>query len=164
MLNMCLKGNEMRNANITDIKHIIQLSVDNSTVDNVFTLNTTIFERNLAYAILNQHYHIGVELLKVFTDDNDKIIAYTWANITSMPWTSDKIVNIQMVDIDLSLPPRTRIQLIKTMMKCWEDFANKANANIICSATSRKNQDAFLRLHEKNGYELRGSFAYKKLF
>ena len=153
----------MRDANITDIKHMIQLSVENSTVDNLFTINLSVYEKNLAYAILNQHYHIGVELLKVF-EHEDKLIAYTWANITSMPWTTDKIVNIQMVDIDLTLPPRTRIQIIKAMMKCWEDFAMKANCNIICSATSRKNQNAFLKLHEKNGYELRGSFAYKKLF
>ena len=161
---MCLKGNAMRDANITDIKHMIDLSVENSIIDNIFTINLSVYEKNLAYAILNQHYHIGVELIKVFTDNTDNIIAYTWANITTMPWTTDKIVNIQMVDIDLTVPPRNRIQIIKQMMKCWEDFAMKANANIICSATSRKNQNAFLKLHEKNGYEIRGSFAYKKLF
>lgn len=161
---MCLKGNEMRNANITDIKHIVQLSIDNSTTDSFFTVNPNVYEKNLAYAILNQHYHIGVELLKVLKDENDKLLAYTWANTHQMLWTTDKMVNVQMVDIDLNLSPRTRIQIIKTMMKEWETFANIANCSVICSPTSRKNQNAFLKLHERNGYELRGSFAFKRLF
>ena len=161
---MCLKGNEMQKANITDIKHIIQLSVENSTVDSFFTVTPSVYEKNLAYAILNQHYHIGVELVKVLKDENDKLLAYTWANTYQMPWTTDRMVNVQMVDIDLNLSPRTRIEIIKTMMKEWESFANIANCPVICSPTSRKNQNAFLKLHEKNGYEIRGSFAFKRLF
>ena len=161
---MCLKGNEMEKATIADIKHIIQLSVDNFTNDSFFTVNLSVYEKNLAYAILNQHYHIGVELVKVLKDENGKLLAYTWANTNQMIWTAEKMVNINMVHIDLNLSPRTRIQIIKTMMKEWESFANIANCSVICSPTTRKNQNAFLKLHEKNGYEIRGSFAFKRLF
>ena len=81
-----------------------------------------------------------------------------------MPWTKEKMVVVQMVELDLSLSPRTRIEIIKDMMRDWEMFANISNSPIICSQSSRRNQEAFLRLHEKNGYDVRGSIAYKRLF
>jgi hypothetical protein len=49
------------------------------------------------------------------------------------------------------------------MMHLWEAFATLAQVNIICSTTMRKDQSSFLKLHEKHGYDVRGSYAYKKL-
>jgi hypothetical protein len=68
-----------------------------------------------------------------------------------------------MAHVDLSLPPRMRVKLVKDMMEHWERLANFAGNNIICSTTMRHEQDAFLRLHERNGYSVRGSYAYKRL-
>jgi len=160
---MCLRTKAMNsNANITDIKHMVQLSLNNSA-DSVFAIDPVEYEKNLAFAVLRQHYHIGVESVKVYKDD-DKLLAYSWANVGQMPWTKEKMVVVQMVELDLSLSPRTRIEIIKDMMRDWEMFANISNSPIICSQSSRRNQEAFLRLHEKNGYDVRGSIAYKRLF
>jgi hypothetical protein len=45
----------------------------------------------------------------------------------------------------------------------WEDWARLCGVKVVCSSTMRKEQNAFLKLHERNGYILRGSYAYKKL-
>jgi hypothetical protein len=37
------------------------------------------------------------------------------------------------------------------------------NVSVVCSSTMRREQNAFLKLHERNGYILRGSYAYKKI-
>jgi hypothetical protein len=49
------------------------------------------------------------------------------------------------------------------MLELWSAFATLAQVSIICSTTMRKNQQSFLKLHERNGYDVRGSYAYKKL-
>jgi hypothetical protein len=49
------------------------------------------------------------------------------------------------------------------MMNLWENFAMFCQVPIICSTTMRKEQDSFLKLHAKNGYDVRGSYAYKKI-
>ena len=54
-------------------------------------------------------------------------------------------------------------KLVKDMLTMWEDWARLCEVNIVCSSTMRRDQSAFLKLHERNGYILRGSFAYKKL-
>jgi hypothetical protein len=69
-----------------------------------------------------------------------------------------------MAHVDLSLSSKQRIRLVQDMLTIWENFANFAKVPIICSTTMRKDQNAFLKLHQRNGYDVRGSYAYKKLF
>jgi hypothetical protein len=68
-----------------------------------------------------------------------------------------------MVHLDLALPTKLRITLIKEMMSQWEELAKFSKNPIICSTTMRHSQDAFLKLHAKAGYSVRGSYAYKKI-
>jgi hypothetical protein len=68
-----------------------------------------------------------------------------------------------MAHLDLNLTSRDRIVLVKDMMRLWEGFAIMSNTPIVCSTTMRRDQTAFLKLHERMGYDVRGSYAYKKL-
>jgi hypothetical protein len=73
------------------------------------------------------------------------------------------MVIIKMAHLSLTLSPRERVILVKDMLRLWEAFATLARVRIICSTTMRKDQSSFLKLHEKHGYDVRGSYAYKKL-
>ena len=73
------------------------------------------------------------------------------------------MVVIRMAHVDLSLSAKHRIKLVQDMFPLWENFAKVANVPIICSTTMRKDQNGFLKLHERNGYDVRGSYAYKKI-
>jgi len=73
------------------------------------------------------------------------------------------MVSIRMVHVNLDLPARTRIRIINDMMDQWEQFARVTRHNIICSTTMRRDQAAFLKLHARRGYDIRGSYAYKNL-
>ena len=73
------------------------------------------------------------------------------------------MVVVRMAHVDLNLPSRDRVRLIIDMMKLWEGFAKLANVSIVCSTTMRNDQTAFLKLHAKNGYDVRGSYAYKRV-
>lgn len=97
-------------------------------------------------------------------DESERLLAYTWAKSGDRAcWSDDPMICVRMVHVDLSLPARTRIKLIRDMMSHWERLAAYSGNRIICSTTMRHEQDAFLKLHTKAGYSVRGSYAYKKL-
>jgi len=74
------------------------------------------------------------------------------------------MVVVRMAHLDLDLSSRNRVLLLKDMMQLWEGFALLSESPVICSTTMRNDQTAFLKLHSKNGYDVRGSYAYKRLF
>jgi hypothetical protein len=74
------------------------------------------------------------------------------------------MVGVRMAHLDLGLSSRYRIQLLKDMIQLWEGFAFLSQSPIICSTTMRNDQTAFLKLHQRAGYDVRGSYAYKRLF
>jgi hypothetical protein len=49
------------------------------------------------------------------------------------------------------------------MLQMWEIWTRACKINIIFSSTIRESQDPFMRLHERAGYTVRGSCAYKRM-
>jgi hypothetical protein len=133
-------------------------------IDNIFNPDPVAYSRNITFAVVNQFYLPMTELLSVCRDDTGRLIAYTWAKSNDRaPWSDDAMVVIRMAHVALDLSSKTRVRLITDMMQLWEQFAIFANMPIICSTTMRRDQDAFLKLHARNGYDVRGSYAYKRL-
>lgn len=153
-------------AHLTDVDDIVKMAEQHfqTEIDLIFKPEPPVYARNLAYAVLNQTYFPGSELLTVARDDNKRLLAYNWAKSGDRAfWSDDYMINVRMVHLDLALPTRTRIKLIKDMMEHWEELAKLSRNPIICSTTMRHSQDAFLKLHERAGYSVRGSYAYKKI-
>jgi len=153
-------------AQLTDVDDIVKMAEQHfqTEIDLIFKPEPPIYARNLAYAVLNQTYYPGSELLTVARDSNNTLLAYNWAKSNDRAfWSDDMMVNVRMVHLNLALPTRLRITLIKDMMNQWEELAKYSKNPIICSTTMRHSQDAFLKLHEKAGYSVRGSYAYKKI-
>jgi len=150
-------------SDVPDIVNMAQTHFQNE-IDTVFTPDTVAYSRNITFAVVNQFYLPGSELLTVARDASGKLLAYTWAKGgDSAAWSDDRMVVVRMVHVDLELPTRDRLRIITDMMNQWEIYARSINNPIICSTTMRKDQDAFLKLHSRNGYDVRGSYAYKRL-
>lgn len=167
-----MQGNVMTNFNWfpatgNDVQSIVKMAQDHfeTEIDLIFTPDPIAYGRNLTLAVVNQFYLPMTELLSVCKDDTGKLLAYTWvaANQRS-PWSDDNMSVVKMAHVDLTLPSKQRIKIVVSMFSLWENFARLANTPIVCSTTMRKDQDGFLKLHAKNGYDVRGSYAYKKLF
>lgn len=155
-----------RPANGNDVPHIVQMAIDHfqTEIDTIFTPDPVAYSRNITLAVINQFYGPTTELLSVATDQDNNIVAYTWAKTGERaPWSDDEMVIIKMAHLSLHLSPRERVALVRDMLRLWEAFATLAGVSIICSTTMRKNQSSFLKLHEKHGYDVRGSYAYKKV-
>jgi hypothetical protein len=167
-----LKGIEMITynwalANGSDVNEIVELAQRHfeSEIDNIFTPEPPTMSRNLIFAVTNQFYLPGTVLITVCREaETGRVLAYTWAKSNDRGvWSDDPMVSVLMAHVDMTLSARLRITLLKEMMDQWEQYARYCKNNIICSTTMRHDQDAFLKLHKKNGYDVRGSYAYKKL-
>lgn len=149
-----------------DVDSIVKMAQDHfeTEIDSIFSPDPIAYARNLTLAVVNQFYLPMTELLSVCKDDTGKLLAYTWATSNQRSaWSDDNMVVIKMAHVDLTLPTKQRIKIVNSMFTLWEGFAKLANNPIVCSTTMRKDQEAFLKLHARNGYDVRGSYAYKKL-
>jgi len=149
-----------------DVSNIVSLTQKNfeSEIDTIFKPDPVAYSRNITLAIVKQFFMPNDELVSIAKDDEGNLLAYTWAvRNERAPWSDDEMVVIRMAHLDMQLPIRLRVKLIKEMMAIWEAFAFTCKVPIICSTTMRKDRDGFIKLHEKNNYDIRGSYCYKRL-
>ena len=134
-------------------------------IDLIFTPDPIAGARNLTQATVAQFYNPQSELLKVAKEtETGRILAYTWAiRDEKMPWSDEAMISVKMAHVDLSLPVRQRLRLVTGMILQWETWARECGVDIVCSTTMRRDQAGFLEIHKKLGYDVRGSFAYKRL-
>ena len=136
-----------------------------SEIDLIFTPDPVAYARNLTLATVQQFYNPRAELLKVAKEqETDRILAYTWAiRGESCAWSDDEMVFAKMAHVDLNLPARQRLRLVTGMVLLWENWARDCGVPIVCSTTMRRDQEGFLKIHRRLGYDVRGSYAYKRL-
>lgn len=151
----------------TDIPAIVRMAQDHfeTEIDTVFEPDPVAYSRNLTMATVAQFYNPQQELLYVAKSQQDNtILAYTWAiRGERSPWSDQEMISVRMAHVDMNLPQRHRIRLITDMIAIWETWAAGCGVNILCSTTMRKDQSGFLRIHQRLGWDVRGSYAYKKI-
>jgi len=150
-----------------DVPHMVTMAQDHfeTEIDLIFTPDPVVYARNLTLATVSQFYNPQTELLKVAKErDTGRILAYTWAiRGERTPWSDQEMVFAKMAHVDLSLPVRQRLRLVTGMVLEWETWARDCGIDIVCSTTMRRDQQGFLDLHRKLGYDVRGSYCYKRL-
>jgi len=154
-----------RPAMLDDVHNIVNLTNKNHSneFNEIFTVQPIIYERLIAHAVIDQYYTPLKELLSV-AYDNDKLLVYTWAKVsTSNQWSANPMLIAQMAQVDITLPIKQRLRLINDIFDIWEAYAKVTDVEIICSNSMLANQHAFLELHRRRGYVVKGSYAYKKL-
>jgi hypothetical protein len=153
-----------RPADGTDIADIVSMAETHfqTEIDQIFKPEPVAYTRNMTFAVVNQYYLPHTELVSVARDADGKLLAYTWAKRGERAcWSDDEMVVVRMAHVDLSLSSRQRVRLVSDMMDLWERFTLFCAVPILCSTTMRGDQSAFLKMHERRGYSVRGSFAYK---
>jgi len=150
----------------TDVNEIVVMAQQHfqNEIDEIFTPDPVAYSRNITFAVVNQFYNPNAELLTVARSQEGRLLAYTWAkSFDHAPWSDDNMIVVRMAHLALDLSARQRVTLIKDMLQLWESFAQLNKNPIICSTTMRREQDAFLKLHKQAGYDIRGSYAYKRI-
>lgn len=131
--------------------------------DTIFRTDPLVLAYNLTLAIVRQFYRPGSELL-LLAESAEGLLGYVWVERGQRAvWSDDEMIAVKLVHVDLRLSARTRLKLCSEMIRLWEDWAGSIGVPIVCSTTMRGDQEGFLRLHERHGYERRGSICYKRL-
>jgi len=151
----------------TDVPDIVTMAQDHfeTEIDLIFTPDPVAYARNLTLATVRQFYNPGSELLRVCREvGTNRLLAYTWAiRGDRAPWSDDEMISVRMAHVDLSLPVRQRLRMVTGMIVLWETWARECSVPIVCSTTMRRDTGGFLEIHRRLGYDVRGSYAYKRL-
>ena len=149
-----------------DVPDMVRMAQDyfESEIDQIFKPDPIAYSRNITLAVVQQFYAPSTQLISVARTEHDQLIAYTWAERNQRaPWSDDEMTVIKMAHVDMTQSSKLRVRLVTDMIDLWETWARTAGVPIICSTTMRGDQAAFLRIHSRRGYDVRGSYAYKKL-
>lgn len=149
----------------TDVPQIKDMaeSMFQTEIDGIWVADPVAYMRNITTAVVNQYYSPGSELILVARLEHN-IVGYLWVKRgQKAPWSDEEMAMVQMVHVDLSLGVRQRMKLILEMISAWETWCENFGVNIVCSTTMRGDQAGFLKIHQRCGYVIRGSYAYKRL-
>lgn len=155
-----------RPAQAEDINRIVDISYNNhkDELNELFTVDPVLYAKYITHAVIDQMYEPKTTLLSVAVDSSNYILGYTWAHVGNRNyWSTDPLLICDMAQVDLNLPTRLRIKLIKDIFYLWDEYAKLVNVKLICSNSILDNQRAFLELHRRHGFTVKGSYAYKKL-
>lgn len=148
-----------------DVQNIVNMAETHfqQEIDGIFQPEPVVYSRNVTLAIVTQFYNPLSQLFSVCYQDG-KLLAYTWAcRGETAPWSDNEMIVVRMAHVDLTLSNRLRIQLVQDMLELWEGWAYLCQVPVLCSTTMRGDQRVFLRLHERAGFTVRGSYAYKRI-
>lgn len=135
-----------------------------SEIDQIFTPDPIAYSRNITVAVVQQFYAPLTQLVSVARTPQNQLVAYTWAQRGERAcWSDNEMVVVKMAHMDMSLSARTRVGLVTDMINLWEQWALLCQVPIVCSTTMRGDQAAFLKIHQRAGYDVRGSFCYKRI-
>ena len=157
---------EWYRATLGDVPDIVALSQQyfEAEVDDVFHTDATVLEQNLAQAVLQQHYNPWSNCVLLARNAQHQVQAYTWITRGERAvWSAEEMITVRMAHVRMDASTRQRVQLVEQMIGFWEVWAQECSVPVICSTTMRHDQSGFLRLHERHGYSVRGSIAYKRI-
>ena len=133
-------------------------------VDTIFDFNPNVLAHHIVSALVNQFYTGKTDLVAAARDNNNRLLAYTWVKTGERSmWSTEEVASVRMAHVDPNLSVRSRVNLIDEMMEIWERFAQIHSIPVLYSNTLRHEQSVFLKMHQRRGFIVRGSAAYKKV-
>jgi hypothetical protein len=157
---------EWRPAEFSDITEMVQLSQRcyQAEVDNLLTPDPARLTARLAHAIIDRNYNPGTEVVQISRDPQGQLIAWSWMGRgVGVDYAAEECAEAHVIHIDLNLSSRTRIKLINSLLDLWIEWCQILAIPILVSTTIRQDWQAFMRLHERRGFDVRGSHAFKRI-
>lgn len=157
---------EWRPAEFSDIAEMVQLSQRcyQAEVDNLLTPDPARLTARLAHAIIDRNYNPATEVIQISRDPQGQLIAWSWMGRgVGVDYAAEECAEAHVIHIDLNLSARTRIKLINSLLDLWIEWCQILAIPILVSTTIRQDWQAFMRLHERRGFDVRGSHAFKRI-
>ena len=163
-----------------DVEDIVLLADDHygPEVEGVLKRDRSVFRKNVTIASTVQLFDKGKEFLAVCRDWDEArtiyhrihpekeipekpLLGFCWFDRGGYTtYSNEEISNAKFHHVDLSLPVKTRVRLINQMIDQHILWAHTWGIPIVCSTSIRSDHDAFMRIHQKRGFMVNGSYAW----
>jgi len=154
-------------AQFEDVEAIMDLMEQQyqAEIESVLTPSRPRMAYSLHKALLQQVFEPNTVLIMVAKDKtNNELQSWSWIHRGGYaPYSVDEMAVAEFIHTQLSLSPRTKIKLVAQVLLQWEAWCKTNQIPVISSTSIRADQTAFMRLHERFGYSVRGSIAYKRI-
>jgi hypothetical protein len=158
---------EWRYAQWSDVEDMYRMAKTHfeREMDPILTINDDAYRYALDISTSHQRHNLALEQLlvarKKITGD---LLAYSWIGRGHRaPYSNDEMAEARMLHLDLALPARDRIQLIIQAISYWITWCEACQIPVLVSTSIREEQAAFLKLHQRLGFVVRGGIAYKRI-
>lgn len=151
-------------ADIEDMYQMAKIHFERE-MDGIFTINDESYKYALDISTSHQRHNLALEQLLVCRDKTtNKLLAYSWIGRGHRtPYSNDEMAEARMAHLDLDLSGIQRMHILTQIIYYWETWARACSVPVLVSTSIREEQAAFLKLHERLGFTVRGGIAYKRL-
>jgi len=126
----------------------------------ILTYDEKFLRKNLTVASTVQLFDKSKEFI-AYAEENGKLMGGCWFDRGGYSTYSTKeISNSKFHHIDLTLSVRQRIRVLNQMIDQHLLWADNWGIPVVCSTSIRKDYEGFMKVHEKRGFTVCGSYAY----
>jgi hypothetical protein len=154
-------------AQYPDIDDMVSLTEEQYgyEIDNVFSVDYSIFKYALDISSSHQRHNLTQEQLLVCRDKlTGELLAYSWIGRGHRTaYSNDEMAEQRMATVSHHISPQLRIKLIVQMIYFWETWAKACGVPIVVSNSIRNDHKTFMRVHERLDYVVHGNMAYKRV-
>lgn len=146
-----------------DVDYIVDMAERHfeHEVDSVLKTDRNVMRHHVTVSLTNQLFDPYKELIAVAKNDPYSILGYCWYDRGGYTtYSRDEISNARFHHVDLTLPLKTRYKLIQQMIDQHILWASKCGIPVICSTSIRGDNDGFMKMHKKRGFQVNGSYAW----
>lgn len=150
---------------LKDVDYIVEMAQNHfqRDIESVLKPDPDLFRHCVTMTSTNQLFDKRKEFLAVAKNDPYSILGFCWFDRGGYTtYSREEISNAKFHHCDLTLPVRTRYKLINEMIDQHVLWANICGVPIICSTSIRGEHDGFMRMHEKRGFKVAGSYAWAR--
>lgn len=147
---------------ITDVDKIMVLLEDHYgwEVEGIITRSKDVFRHRVTVAATEQVFNKYREFLAVYKVA-DRLLGFCWFDRGGYTtYSNEEISNSKFHSVDMDLPAKQRVRLVHEMIDQHILWANMCGVPIVCSTSIREDQNAFMKIHDKRGFSVNGSYAW----
>jgi hypothetical protein len=115
--------------------------------------------------VVDQQYELKNQQIIVARNNvTKKLMAWAWlVRGNYAVYSATESAEARFAHVALDLPTSTRIKLLAQTIQQWILWCHIHAIPVLISSSIREDQTAFMKLHERFGFIIRGSVAYKNV-
>ena len=148
---------------LRDVDYIVEMAQTHfeHEVSGVLKTSPEVMKHQVTVSTTNQLFDRYKEFIAVDKTDPYSINGFCWFDRGGYTtYSRDEISNARFHHVDMGLPARTRVRLIKEMIEQHILWANMCGIPVVCSTSIRSEYDGFMKIHKKMGFQVQGSYAW----